>query len=100
MELHEAKEKLQYMALENAMLISRIDYLEKEGSSEMRNYQRPLKRSMVRSITPGKRSRIQKDNVSSMLNLSMDTENSGLSEKSPRMKIKTERSLQDDVSSN
>jgi hypothetical protein len=55
---------------------------------------------MIRSITPGKKSRIQKENASSMINLSLENENCGLSDKPSKAKIKTERSLQDDSSSN
>jgi hypothetical protein len=51
---------------------------------------------MIRSITPGKKSRIQKENVSSMINLNLENDNCGLSDKPAKAKIKTERSLQDD----
>lgn len=88
------------MAEENAMLINRIEFLEKESASEMRNYQRPLNRSMVRSITPGKKSRMQKENASSMIYLSLENEECGLLDKLSKLKIKTERSLQDDGPSN
>jgi hypothetical protein len=51
---------------------------------------------MARSITPGKRSRIQKENVSSLLNLSRLNENFDEQERAEKKKIKTERSLHDD----
>lgn len=80
------------------MLKNRIDFLEKESTSEMRNYQRPLNRSMLRSITPGKKSRFQKENATSMMNLQNENDSFGISEKPSKPKIKTERSLQDDAS--
>ncbi len=61
---------------ENAMLKARIEYLEKESTSTIRNYQRPLNRSITKSVNPMIKSRVPSENRLNISALNLNTQRS------------------------
>ena len=76
MELEEANNKLEHLNEENAMLKARIEYLEKENNSTIKGYQRPLNRSITKSVNLIRKSRAPNETRLNTSTLNLDTRKS------------------------